>query len=363
MARAKRIFMRRTIWLAGLIGWWCWPPAAADANCIAPALEILWSYPQDGASDIPIDAEFWVSTSHWGIDPTVTLNGTVLQLEDTGTFSTFRIHPGKLDASTAYTLELTFNRPDAETDTRRIEFTTGDRAREPALAAPTVTRIRSARTGFTSHECAAVIQAQDCFDTGQNTLVTLELHDLDAPRAWLITTGYPGTSNVWPQRCGAPAIFSHNGPAPCFEVSAIGDGGSLGDVARTCVAGPDDRPAQAADGGSADQAADASGTTVAGTGAKVGGSGCSVQQEPRHTRAAPAVALALSVLGLCYRLFGVRRRLRRQIGARRAALTAESAPRTQPGVALTRRRWRLARSSPRSRSRARRSDCPSHPLA
>jgi hypothetical protein len=82
--------------------------------------------------------------------------------------------------------------------------------------------------GYASHACTDVVSAQDCFDTGQDTLLTVQTDAEDA-LGWVIKLEDHGSSAVWPARCGDPSLFSYGATvlSECLLVRTIGPGGQL----------------------------------------------------------------------------------------------------------------------------------------
>lgn len=208
---------------------------AAHASCTAAGVEVLWAYPVDGDVDVPVNAQLWVLTSGWRSSDMITLNGEPVA----GVMQSFggqMIDPGLLEADTDYVLELRFPVGSTDEQVITIAFHT---ASEPAdaVSAPQTTGHTSATGHYESHACADVISAQDCFDTGQNTLLTVLTEDDDA-LGWVIKQER-GAAAVWPARCGDPSLYSYADSVldGCLLVRKIGPGGLLSEATRYCDSG------------------------------------------------------------------------------------------------------------------------------
>ena len=104
---AAALFFLSIVALAG--------PRGVRADCMTPEPLLLWSYPADGARDVPTNALFWFVSSQTAFNPdlSATLNGKPLVWPQeahnvSGQVSIHRVHvdPGPLQPSTAYTLVL-----------------------------------------------------------------------------------------------------------------------------------------------------------------------------------------------------------------------------------------------------------------
>jgi len=214
-----------------------WPsaPTIARASCASPPLDLLWAYPEDGATDVPTNAVFWLVNSRWSALPTATLDGVELEPVSV-TFGGSKIEPGQLEPNTDYVLALDYGEHDAdagEASSVRIAFGTGsgpaDRPPAPRVSSSSTSDTRPA-----TELCRKVLAAQDCFDTGQDTLLTFEVED-DEAIAWLVLEDYLGESTVWPASCGEPSLMVGGAATVrCKDVSAIGPGGVLGATTRYC---------------------------------------------------------------------------------------------------------------------------------
>lgn len=220
------------------------PASLVLAKCVTPPVELLWSYPSDGDTDVPTNAVFWSLNKHSYANPTLTLNGVPVatQPREPNASSAPGTPLGPLMAQHDYVLRLEFPTPvfsDGGTGQPiEIAFRTGD---GPAERLEPVTATGNEQTpdgpdfslAFLDAECAEEIRAQGCFDTGPNTLIHF---DVFAPRA----VAFRIDDKLWPARCGRPAIYHRNfarrtGDEFCFAVQAIGPAGLLTDATSYCL--------------------------------------------------------------------------------------------------------------------------------
>jgi hypothetical protein len=225
------------LWLLSAAALWLYA-VQARASCVPPAAEVLWSYPAQGAQDVPTDATFWLLAV--GSLPRASLEGRALALEQTGTFSAFTLSPGALTANKDYVLKLEL--PPSEgaqgaTKSVEIAFRTGAGAGVTKPAAPTIVNSTQTVEALAASTCPEILAAQDCFDTGQSANKRFELAAQADALAYLVLNSYSGASNVWPSRCGAPTVRVHAAPElsrSCFTLQAIGKGGALGPETMHC---------------------------------------------------------------------------------------------------------------------------------
>jgi hypothetical protein len=217
-------------------------PRPARASCASSGpLPPLWTYPESGMKDVPTNAVFWTLTGAWGVQPMATLNGASLEALGTGTFGAYRMQPAQLEPNHDYVLVLDYYnaqglQPGAQTRFE-IAFTTGQTPAADTPEPPHIARDEQRVVRPSDTSCADVIGAQDCFDTGQDTLVRFDVDSTRETLGWLVRTAYEGASNVWPARCGQPGIYLHGPSSQCFHVQRIGAGGRLSAVVDYCAAG------------------------------------------------------------------------------------------------------------------------------
>lgn len=226
------------------------------ASCVGPELDLLWTYPEAGAEQVPTNVTIWAVTSVWSSSPAATLDGQPLDIQAVPSFSGVSMQPQQLTPNSEHVLVLDYthspNLPTRDKPRRfEIKFTTGAGPAEGSITEPDVTGTTRVLTDFASHACAAVIAAQDCFDTGQDTLLSLKLHETqsEATVGWLVQSPYLGSSAVWPARCGAPSLYIHRQQHLCMQVQRIGAGGRLSEPVQHCSDPTTDVPPMDADGG------------------------------------------------------------------------------------------------------------------
>lgn len=244
--------------------------SAVQASCVGADLVVLWSYPETGAEQVPTDLTIWAVTNSWSARPVATLDGSPVEMQGAPTFSGVYFQPQNLAPNSDHTLVLDYSRSPnlampGEPLRFEIEFKTGAGPAAGAIAEPAVPSSARQVTDFAAHDCADVIAAQDCFDTGQDALLSLNVEENqpDDTVGWLLQTRYLGSSVIWPARCGAPSVYLHRQESLCFEVQRIGAGGKLSQAVEHCSEPTADMPAAghggtaASDAGRADAEVDA----------------------------------------------------------------------------------------------------------
>jgi hypothetical protein len=165
----------------------------AAASCVAPEPALLWSYPANGAVDVPIDADLIVTGSVFGAP---TLDGVPLTMLEQGVYDL-----GELAAATRYEIRW---------DTAAIAFETGSERAQgapPRLDARDLVLTRSEDFGFN----CGLVPRQGCFDTGPPT--TLTMQPPTGSVAWLVDLQWCDGSVatvIVPLGCGAPFIQSED---------------------------------------------------------------------------------------------------------------------------------------------------------
>jgi hypothetical protein len=208
---------------------------SARAQCAAPPSAILWSHPADGETDVPTNVVLWILPVGAG-ELEVSLNGTTLSASE----DLFSYALGDLAPNTSYRVAFDFGGRSLPVHVEQ-SFSTGSGPAEPQPAAAPGA-IAASRRGQSerplSDFCNAVLQAQDCFDTGQDT------HFVFAPEgtatAWLVREDrqYGHGPLLWPAECGAPDFFSHQDSQPCVILSGIDRAGVLHEGQRACAPAP-----------------------------------------------------------------------------------------------------------------------------
>jgi hypothetical protein len=158
----------------------------ASANCVEPEQGLLWSYPANGAVDVPLDADLLVTGQADGLPM---LDGTPLTRITPGVYDL-----GELAPDTAYEVRWS---------TAAIAFTTGRLTNQAGVPDP---RLHLSRNPVDAGRCP-LVEPQGCFDTGPPTRIRW---DVDAfALAWLVDVRECDGSTrplLWPGACGAPVI-------------------------------------------------------------------------------------------------------------------------------------------------------------
>lgn len=204
-----------------------------------PELKHLWSYPADGATDVPLDATFWTaSTGAFGLE--AQLNGRPIESFPATQHSAHRIEPGLLRPNTAYTLTLTYlgRGSEALQQPLTLSFRTGKK-RAASVPAPSIAKHQDSQADFLGDaSCDAISMAQGCFDTIGPTPTlrhTLKVTDT-AVLGWVIEGTRNRDRQLWPAMCGSPSLIIPNSQAEeCFDLRAIGAGGRLSEATRHCA--------------------------------------------------------------------------------------------------------------------------------
>lgn len=170
---------------------------AALASCIGPSGRVRWTYPADGAVEVPTNARLLAAGDSPGRP---SLNGVLLAPDPDGSFDL-----GELTPHTTYRVTWAPLRQDG--DGQIITFTTGaGPSLEKAPAAPEPLYVRRNPSDYS--QCP-LVGYQGCFDTGAPQRVSF------APGgdalAWLVEgQSCDGTVRmVWPAECGPPVIESY----------------------------------------------------------------------------------------------------------------------------------------------------------
>ncbi len=208
--------------------------AEVRADCALPAPEIEWSYPAQGASDVPRDVRVRIIPR----PEKVSLDGETLDSDDDEAFD-----PGRLAADTEYSLEVTFRNE----VTQQLRFTTGDDLAEQSDdSGLEIGAITSEPEGNQAQGLCA--PQPGCPDTPGYRVYTLELDtrsELEIP-AYAVSTLSAERDDeghqlrhtfVWPAECGDPKVltFGEVDEGTCFRVQALGVQGRIGKPVKDCT--------------------------------------------------------------------------------------------------------------------------------
>ncbi|MET0284454.1 MAG: hypothetical protein ABW352_08295, partial [Polyangiales bacterium] len=220
--------------------------ATAEARCRLPALQVLWSYPAAGAVDVPTNAELWALVPYAWTNPVVRLDGQVVAYTvSPDARGVVHVLPGALQPNHDHVLTLDFTQVRTGQDAgvnavTELAFRTGASSAS-APAAPTLGQHTVTEPLYYDLNervpCPDVLHAQDCLDTGPNTLHTWEVAG-PTPLAWQVG------EHVIPARCSVPQVLNGVGgrfTGRCLPVRAIGAGGLVGAATEVCI-GPERTP-------------------------------------------------------------------------------------------------------------------------
>jgi hypothetical protein len=205
-------------------------PRPAEAACIAPPADLVWSYPAEGEVGVPTNAVL-----RFVVTGTITevRAGDRVVAEGDSLDGRLGIDPGVLDPDADHRVEVVVQGWDMQSEPAvfALEFRTGSGPRDETFEAPVLQGTR--RVSDTSHlseTCNAVLRAQGCYDVDP-----LELHRLDVAGhavAWLVEAdGGPPESRprgnlLWPAECGQPTYIVSGGGSACFRVQAFDESGN-----------------------------------------------------------------------------------------------------------------------------------------
>lgn len=181
---------------------------SAFADCAAPP-PVVWSYPHDGATDVPTDADFLVI----GTASSVEIDGRVIERSPTD----YAVDLGEFEPNTEYTLQIGEG-PGSGVDPEPITFTTSS---GPGVI--DLPRLDDAT-------CEAIYNWQGCFDTGPPDVVEIEVdYPGEEPLYVLYAEGEESLRPVtlWPRQCGETIRYQTIAEGAEYEVKALGYNGML----------------------------------------------------------------------------------------------------------------------------------------
>jgi hypothetical protein len=162
----------------------------AHASCEDEPYGLLWSYPANGAWEVPVDADLFVNGRMNGLP---SLAGEPLPRLAPGVYD-----PGMLQPETRYEVRW---------EEAVLAFTTGSATEYPPQAPSPDVRVTRNPIDFAR---CPLLPPQGCFDQGQPTRVRF---DARPARAWLVDVlSCDGSVRqmVWPNACGAPVVESED---------------------------------------------------------------------------------------------------------------------------------------------------------
>lgn len=214
--------------------------AEALASCAQPQPRAAWTFPADGATDVPLDARLLVLPTYGDLTVTATVDGAAAATatESTSDLLQFTLPGLEPGSNHAVVLRLRGSAPDAPWLEQKLQFTVGTASLGPPPGAATVRgHSRTTADGHLSAACAPLLPAQECHDTGEDTHLRFDAVASGSPAvAWLI--GPPGAhadTFVWPTACGLPQVKVRAREDGCFSLRAVDAAGRIGLAGQHCV--------------------------------------------------------------------------------------------------------------------------------
>lgn len=214
--------------------------SVVEASCLAPAFDVLWTYPRQDERDVPLDSQLWTLVNQVPITVVAELNGSPLPpAEVTGSAQRWALP--RLRAQTEYLFRAIFEHPTLAGRRQRvveIRFMTGKRVTRKPPQPRVVGQARLASDADRSHFCDAVLIAQACFSRHPLRVPGFDRFELAdrTVNAWTLEGDTASTSQLWPSRCGPPTIAIPDVSAPqCYSIRGVGAGGTVSRARRVCV--------------------------------------------------------------------------------------------------------------------------------
>lgn len=267
---------------------------AARAFCTVPTPnELLTVIPADGATDVPTDAHIWVLAG-FGVHAEFSVEGGVgaVPIVAHGPWAEVALTGTKPGDTVTWSVALAPEGAPAAVFgpyTFRVGAATAG-----AVTTPVLDHVEIVPKAPLTGPCDGLLQVQDCFDTGQDTLLRVHVEPQPGAALYRACRESPGSTGCGlpfavPSTC-PPAIYtwSHTlgiDPPTCVRVEAVSIAGA---VSETLVACTDDSSVVVG-------AADADGTDGgdAGVAETEGSSGCAASAPPPGL---PPLALPLLLL-------------------------------------------------------------------
>ena len=207
--------------------------APALAVCARPQEGIIWSYPAEGATDVPTDARLFILMNQFNglLRHPVVVNGELLNLDPNDTALGINLH---LQPNQAYVIELP---PLGHPSPPTLRFTTGATAApDSPPAPPVVDRATALQDRVLSSTCLNALFLGTCFDIGRPEHLVLETRS--RPLFFALDQSQPGApphTIIWPAECGAPEVFGWGGScAGRFRITAVGPTGQSASADFIC---------------------------------------------------------------------------------------------------------------------------------
>lgn len=186
---------------------------SARASCLLPSPSLLWSYPAQGATEVPTNVTVWAS----GVSGlSATLNGEAITAGPLGEYTLPSLEP-----NTKYGVQWALS---GTGEFATLNFTTGAGPSNSELQ--TVGEVTMTRLPRGTTSCN-LVPPQGCFDTGAPPAVSFDA-EADAI-AWILEV--PDCLGnlvplLWPADCGVPLLL---GDKPCARLRYT-DGVSVSSV-------------------------------------------------------------------------------------------------------------------------------------
>lgn len=185
------------------------PTAVFAQEQCAPLAPAAWSYPADGATHVPLDADLTLFGEQE--ERQITVNGEVLpECNDSMAHDL-----GVLTADTEYVVEVT-----TASGSQTLHFSTGEFPDDAECSAELSQGQRDAR-------CAELLQAQECEAGYDSSIVYFWPENVDV-EGWIIRDNTGAELTFWPAECGSPCLFTQS-PWDEYDLQEITSSGP-GDV-------------------------------------------------------------------------------------------------------------------------------------
>lgn len=214
-------------WVGGMLAVCASKSAPVYASCVgSTTVELLWSYPAEGDSDVPTNAQLQMvfNGKLYGTDWDATLNGEPIVRSADGAFAF-----GPLAANTDYTFRLEGHQPRDSITTKLVElhFRTGSVAADVVQAPGLVGPSGIEQSDNILSTCERVDARYYCRDTAPTDVREVMLDESNAV-AWIDDAG-----NVWPRGC-YPRVDLIYAQDRCYNMHAVSADGQISDATEFC---------------------------------------------------------------------------------------------------------------------------------
>jgi len=201
----------------------------ANAFCSYPEDRLLWSSPAHGQVDVSRNASI-VVLGVQGAPAEVLLNGVPVPRRSD--YSTV-FEPGPLLPDAQY-LVTVFLDQDGLAVVEFMFHTEDELEPSKIPSPPEVLQFTAEIYSLLDQPCMDVLNAQECYDVGQNAFIKPKFRHVAA--GWLIllrtANDHVGPRVTWPASCGDPIVFTHEGYLSrlddvCLVARSIGASGAI----------------------------------------------------------------------------------------------------------------------------------------